>query len=261
MRLIKVSAGVCLSLVLAISVLAQTSPVQRDPQAIAILTQCLNAAGGIQAVSAIQDVTATGTITFDAMDQSPQGSAKIKLLGLHRFRLDASLPDGMHSYIVGKDEAFHKNPDGSTSPMPPQNRVKPASATFPLFQVLAAVQDGSFNVTYSGLVTHNGQQAHDILVQQTFGSNDLLGARSKITRAHIYIDPTALTVQAIDDQAYRRDGEPGETPHEMQFSNYQEVNGILAPFSVIELLGGQKLSTIQMKQLSFNSGLAETDFQ
>ena len=262
MRFVRTYAAVFLSFALTISVLAQqTAPsVQRDPQAIAILNQCLAAAGGIQAISAIQDVTATGTITYDGLDQ--QGSATIKVLGLHRFRLDASLPDGSHSYVVGKDAAFHKNPDGSTSPMPPQNAIKPASVTFPLFQVLAAVQDISFSVTDGGVVTHNGQQVHDIVVQQTFSADkDRLGGLSKVTKAHIYIDPNALSVQAIEDQAFRRDGEPGEAPHEMQFSDYQTVNGILAPFSVVEFVAGQKLSTTQIKQISFNTGLAEADFQ
>lgn len=206
-------------------------------------------------------MTATGTITYNGIDQSPQGSATIKLLGLHRFRLDASPPDGLHSYIVGKDAAFHKNPDGSTSPMPSQNAMKLASVTFPLFHVFAAVQDSSFNVTYGGLVTHNGQQVHDISVQRTFVGSDPLGARSKVTQAHIYIDPATLTVQAIEDKAYRRDGDPGEASHEIQFADYQAVNGILAPFSVVEFLAGQKLATIRLTQINFNVGLVEADFQ
>lgn len=241
-----------LSLTSSLAAQQTATTVQRDPQAVAILSQCLNAAGGIQAISAIQDVTATGTITYNGTDQSPQGSATIKLLGLHRFRLDASLPDGLHSFIVGKDATLQRLPNGSTPPMPGQNAIKPASATFPLFHVLAAVQDALFNVTYGGLVTHNGQQAHDIVVQQGL---------TEVTKAHIYVDPTALTVQAIGDRAYGSDGESRETSHEMQFLGYQTVNGIAVPFTVIEVLGGQKLSTIQINQVSFNTGLAEKDFQ
>jgi hypothetical protein len=37
---------------------------QRDPQALAILTQAVNAAGGIAGLSTIQDFTATGQITY-----------------------------------------------------------------------------------------------------------------------------------------------------------------------------------------------------
>lgn len=240
----------------------QPTTVQRDPQAMAILTQCLNAGGGMQAISAIQDVTATGTITYSGMDQSPQGSVTIKSLGLNRFRLDASLPDGLHSYVVGKDKTFHKNPDGSMSPMPPLNVVKPASVPFPLFHVLAAVQDSSYFITYGGLVTRNGQQLHDILVQKTFSRNeDPSGRLTDVVKANLYIDPTSLTVLCIEDRAYRTDGEPGDVSHEIQFGNYQIIDGISAPLAAIEFLGGQKLSTIQLTQISFNSGLAESDFQ
>lgn len=251
-----------LSLTSPLAAQQSATTAHRDPQAVAILYQCLAAAGGIQAISTIQDVTATGTITYNGMDQSPQGHATIKLLGLHRFRLDTLLPDGQHSYVVSKDQTFHKNPDGSTSHMPPQNAIKPASVTFPLFHVLAAVQDTSFNVMYGGLVTHNGQQAHDILLQKfSSTSDDVEGALSKVTKAHLYIDPTSLNVQAIADRAYGRDGESRETTHEMQFLGYQAVNGIAVPFTVIEVLGGQKLSTIQINQISLNAGLAEKDFQ
>lgn len=252
------------SLLAVFPTLAQqaSTPVQRDPQAIAILTQSLNAAGGILAVSAIQDVTATGTITYNAEDQSPQGSATIKLLGLHRFRLDASLPDGVHSCVVGKENTFHKDPDGSVSAMAPQNIIKPTSLPFPFFHVLAAVQDASYSITYGGLVTRNGQQVHDILAQKTFSrKEDPSGRLTNVAKANLYIDPTALTVLGIEDRAYRRDGEPGDVSHEIQFGNYQIINGISVPLTVIEFLGGQKLSTIQLTQITFNTGLAESDFQ
>ena len=37
----------------------------KDPQAVALLTQFLNAAGGLSAISSIQDFTGTGTITYN----------------------------------------------------------------------------------------------------------------------------------------------------------------------------------------------------
>ena len=61
MRLARASSVVILSFVLVLSAYAQGP--KQDSQAIAILTQCLNAVGGSAAVSGVQDFTAAGTIT------------------------------------------------------------------------------------------------------------------------------------------------------------------------------------------------------
>jgi hypothetical protein len=240
----------------------QTSAtVQRDPQAIAILTQALNAAGGVSAIAAVQDFTAAGNVTYSWAEPTP-GTVTIRGRGLHEFRVDATLPDGMHSWIINSSEASQKNPDGSTSALPSQDTIKPANATFPLLELLTAVQDTSIDVTYEGLVTHDGQQLQAIAVQKFYSiGNDPAGTLGEITKAHIFIDPNTLTVQSIVDKAFRKDGGPGTFSHEMQFSNYQNVNGLLVPFSITESVAGQQTTTFQLSQIAFNTGLTDADFQ
>jgi hypothetical protein len=234
-------------------------PVQRDQEALAILGQVLNAGGGQATLGAIQDFTATGNVTYswDAV----QGSATLKGRGLHEFRLDATLADGLHSWIVNGNAAFQKNPDGSTSLLPSQNMIKLGPMTFPLVEVLSVIQDATFSVTYGGLVTRNGQQLHDITVQKTFPVGaDPAGLLSKITKGDIFIDPNALTVQTIEDAAYRKDGGPGQFLHDFQYSKYQTTNGVLVPFSIAESIAGQQIMTIQLVQITFNNGLTDNDF-
>jgi hypothetical protein len=237
------------------------APVSKDTQAVSVLTQALNAAGGLSAIGAIQDFTATGNITY-YWDQPVQGTVTVRGRGLHEFRLDATLADGVHSWFVNSSTSFQENPDGSTLPLPSQNIVKPANLTFPLLHLVMAIQDAAVTVSYGGLVTHDGQQVHDILIQRTFPqSSDPLGALGRITKAHIFIDPNALTIQSILDTAYRRDLGPGEFSHEMQFSNYQAVNGVFVPMSVTEFISNQQTETIQLTQINFNTGLADSDFE
>jgi hypothetical protein len=243
---------------------ASTAPqasAQRDPQAVSILTQALAASGGQSVVAGIQDFTASGNITYN-WDSVAQGTVTVKGRGLHEFRIDATLSDGLHSSVTNLTASFQKNPDGSISPLPSQNLVKPAIATCPLFQVLAALQDTSINLTYGGLVSHNGQQVYDVLEQKSFSATgDPGSALSSISKAHIFIDPNALTVVSILDTAYRRDGEAGGFPHETQFSAYQSINGILVPFSVIDLIAGQQTMSIQLTQVTFNTGLTDSVFE
>jgi|SRR5215469_3792680 len=240
----------------------QTSaPVQRDQQALTILSQVLNAAGGQSAVGAIQDFKATGNVTYN-WGGNAQGSTTVKGRGLHQFRVDTTLPDGLHSWIVNGGTTFQRNPDGSTSPLPSQNTVKPAPITFPLLQLLAVIQDTTISVIYNGLVMHNGQQVHDVLVQKKLSSSvDPVGAFAQVTKADVFIDPNALTIQAIADVAYPRDSVAGQCAHEIQFSGYQSVNGVLVPFSVTELIAGQQTATIQLNQITFNNSLTDSDFE
>jgi len=44
------------------------------------------------------------------------------------------------------------------------------------------------------------------------------------------------------------------------YSDYRPVNGILAPFSIREEMGGQLVWKIDLDQISFNSGLQDANF-
>lgn len=241
---------------------AQQSPT-RDPQALNILTQCLQASGGTQAVGAITDFTATGDITYFWAEQNVSGSVQVRGRGLTQFRVDATLSDGVHSWIVSNGQAFQKNPNGSTSPLPSQNAVKSASATFPLPYLLSVLQDSTIiDITYGGTITHDGEQVYDIVVQKMLPQTvDPLNAIGSITKADFFIDTNSLLIDAVDDSAFRKDGGPGSVSHEIQFSNYKTTNGVSVPLSITEFVAGQKTTTIQLNQVSFNTGLSDTDFE
>ena len=205
--------------------------VQRDPQAVSIFSQAVTAAGGANALSAILDLTATGQVTFYWAGDAAQGNATLRCHGINQFRLDATLPDGVHSWIATVGAAVEKHPDGTITSMPFQNTLKPAGVTFPFIPLVAALGDPTTSITYVGLVTHNGQQAHDIRVQRNFqGNSDPYGAQSAVTRTDFFIDPNTFLILSVQDMAYRKDNEPGESPRELQFSGYQSATGIVCAF-------------------------------
>src|ERR1700722_2251304 len=72
--------------------------VQRDPQAITILTQALNAAGGTSAVVGVPHYTATANVTYYWAGEQVEGTAVLKGRGTGQFRVDATLPDGMRCW-------------------------------------------------------------------------------------------------------------------------------------------------------------------
>ncbi len=239
----------------------QAAAPQRDPQALAIIGQALNAAGGMSPLTSIQDFTGSGTIDYFWAGQDVQGSVTVKGRGLAQFRVDATLPEGAHSWTMNNGTALEKHPNGTVTPLPFPLTLRPANSTFPFFRLLAVLQDTSWSISSVGTVEHNGQQAYDIGLQKMYtDGSDPTGLKSRATKTDFIIDPNTFLVLSVQDKAYPKDRGPGDAPHEMQFSNYKSFNGILVPFSITELIGGQQTSTIQFSQFTFNSGLTDSDF-
>lgn len=234
----------------------------RDPQALTILTQCLQAGGGSQAIAAIQDFTASGSITYYWAGDEVQGTVTVKGRGLTEFRMDASVQSGSRSIVVSGSNGSVKDIDGSTRTLPADDLVYLASPTFPSTQVEAALQDTSANITFVGLVSHNGRQVDDVRVQKDYGNNvDPTGYRTKLATRDFFIDPASFQVLSSQDSAHPKDNLSHTCPHEMQFSNYQSTNGILVPNAITETVCGQTTASISLTQISFNTGLTDGDFQ
>jgi len=77
---------------------ATPTPAAKDPQAVSILNQALSVAGGIPAISAIADYTATGNMTYHS-SQDMQGTVTLRGLGVGQFRMDVNLQNGVRSEV------------------------------------------------------------------------------------------------------------------------------------------------------------------
>lgn len=234
----------------------------RDPQAITILTQCLQAAGGAPAIAAIQDFTGSGTITFNWANQNVSGSVTVKGRGRGQFRLDADLSNGTLSWAVNNGDGFYKELDGSTRHIFYPNAANFGSLTFPYVAIAASLSDHSTSISYVGVNLQNNQKTYDIKMQQNFSSDrDPTGILGKLTRRDFFIDTQTLQVLRISDMVHPGKIATVDIPHELQFSNYQAVHGVVVPFSISEITNGQHTYTIQLTQISFNGGLQDADFQ
>lgn len=253
------------ALVLIAPIQAQQSPPSttptRDPQALTILTQCLQAAGGTQAIAAIQDFTATGRITYNWANQPVQGSVTVRGRGTGQFRLDANLADGNLSWAVNNGIGLYKKLDGSTTHIFFPNAVNFGSLTFPYAYIAASLADPSTNISYIGIDTKNGKKTYDIRLQQTFSSErDPNGVLSKLTQRDFFIDTGTFQIVRTADMVHPEKVATIDIPHEMDFSDYRSVNGVMVPFSIGEMTVGQHTYTIQLDQVHFNTGLQDSDF-
>lgn len=234
--------------------------VHRDQQALTILAQAISAGGGQDLLGSIQDFTESGTATF-GFDKAMSIPITVKDRGLRQFRMDADLPEGRRSTVISAAGGSVKEANGQFRPISPQIADDLRSITLPYPTILAMIQDSSIDITYSGLVSHNGATVYDIRAAKTYTfRQDPTGLRGPSEARDFYIDPKTFLVSTISDRFHFGTPAGHGAPHEIIYSNYQTQNGIVAPFTIVETIRGVPGSTVQLTQVAFNTGLTDSDF-
>jgi hypothetical protein len=103
---------------------------------------------------------------------------------------------------------------------------------------------------------------HNIRIKRTYTSQqDPTGTRGAQEARDIYIDPNSLLVVAISDQLQIGGAGDNGVPHKILYSNYKSENGIAMPLSISETMRGETRVTIQQSNITFNTGLTDSDFE
>lgn len=256
-----------LSLVLALPVFAQqtttqtATTVQRDPQAIRILSQSLNAAGGSSQIAAVQDFTATGTITHFWAGEEVKGPATLRGRGADQIRLDSDLPSGPRSWAM-KNGAASLRAKGKDIAAPYQNGMDSGAMGQPLFIILAALRDPQISVSAVEQVKVNEREVLLIHTQRNLSTSEGHPDEflSRRTAKEVLIDASTYLPIAVRSKVYPPKGFNGEFLQEIQFADFRSVNGVLVPFSMTETISGQKTWTFHADSIVLNTGLSESDF-
>jgi hypothetical protein len=240
----------------------QITAVQRDLQALSILTQVVAASGGSVALSAVQDFTSSGTITYYWAGAEVNCAVTLRGKGGQEFRLDSNLPQGTKSWVVSDGQGSLQEPTGQKSSIPFSNSWNLANLSTPGLALLAALNDPSVSIILAGEPVIGGKQLYDVRIQKNFGSrDDPSGNLSKWSQRDYLIDPASLMVVAAQDTQSSNDSPRHTFRHQLAFSDYRVVNGASFPFSIIETIEGQQTWTIQLSSVTLNSGLTDSTFQ
>lgn len=256
MLLKRLAIPTCLAL-LAFPTPAQQAPttVTKDPQAVTVLNQVIGAAGGVTAISAIVDVIGTGNITY-SQPSTLQGTLTVRGRGMNQFRLDATLPAGVRSQAISQGQVSATAVDGTAVQINAQAPACPSCLVLPYLLMVPALNSPWFNLSYKGIVQLDGRSVHDISVQEVIpGLPDPSGVFAEYHTVDFFIDASTFQVSMFQDTV------PNHLLRQIRFSNYQTVNGILAPFSFTEQSGGLQTWSIQLTNITFNTGLQDSDFQ
>ena len=231
-------------------------PATKDPQAVSIVNQTLSAAGGTQAVKVIASYIGTGNVTQSgAGGATVQGTVTVRGEGLNKFRMDTTFPSGERSEVIDGKTTTKDEHDVVTklSIQPP---LSPARLIMPYLQLNAALTSINLNVIYKGVVEIGGRPTQDVQVQRIFP----VGSRLNPTftdsfNIDFFIDSSTFQIVMMQDVVQKF------LTRQIQYSDFQTVGGVLVPFSISESIRGQNIWLIQLGQISFNSGVQDSDFK
>jgi len=255
--------SIALVLLLPCSLLAQSATTPPAPTGAAALEQALSAAGGLKALLAIQDFTATGTITYYWGGNQVQAPAKLFGRAPDQFRLDSSLPQGTRSYAVSHGAGALKDTGGNVIPIPFHNTINVGVLSFPFFPILARLNDPGVAFTDLGMGPNpsGSGQLHLIQTQKQFAAKaDPAAVLSNLTTTVFYLDATTNLPVGISDSTHPVETATKNYPHWVYYGNYTSVGGVQVPMLIREAVGGQTVWELRLSSIQFNAGLTDANF-
>jgi hypothetical protein len=234
----------------------------QDPQALSTLNSCITTSGGLAAINAVQDFAAQSNITYYWANQNVQGTATLKALGTSNFRVDAVLQAGTRSWAVTGLTGALVNTDGTRTTIPSYNAVNVGIQSWRLPNIVAALGNTAANISYMGVVQSDAGQAIQVHYVLPDSSNPDPSLANLNTIDYFFDPNTFYLLETLDTTYSATNFNPSQgLQHEILFSNYQNVSGVMIPFSVSEKISGQTTWSVQLTSISFNVGLTVANFQ
>jgi hypothetical protein len=255
--------GVPLILLSAFISSAQNPP-QSDPQAVALATQSIAALSGGNTIS---DITITGNAIWTSGTDSENGTATGYGKSNTESRLDLALNGGNRSELRNSAGSYPQgawlNTGGQSTPSASQNCWTDAVWFFPALTSLTAVNtDPTLIFVYIGEETQNGQSIQHIQSYHYIASTvpNLTTSTEQMSTVDYFLDAQTLVPISITFNAHPDDSTTTNIGVEIDFSNYQIVNGILVPFHVTKIWQGNPLLDFTVTSVAVNSGLSDSLF-
>lgn len=235
---------------------AQQAP--QDPQALALINQGLALLNGGTALS---DVTLQATVTYTSGSDLETGTATLQALGNTNDIVVLNLTLGQQQEVrnsqAGVPAGAWVYPDNTVSLYAFQNCWTDAAWFSPgliLTSMPANPQVGLVNVgagTWNGLSV-NHVQSYQLLSAQSPSTTALIEG---LSLEDLYLDATSELPLAIDFNLHPDGDLTTNIALEVQFGNYQTVNGMSVPFHVQRFVNGSLFLDFTVTSVTVNSGL------
>jgi len=230
--------------------------VTRDPVALGLVNQALVLLNG---GTALTDVTVQATVNYYGDGSEETGTATLYAIGDSESLLVMNLSAGEQQEVRNGQAGAWVHADGSIFSEATHNCWVDATWFFPglVFTNLAVnTQNALVNL---GSGTWNGSSANDIQTYQAPTSQNATVTQviQSLSTETVWLDPKSGLPLAIDFNLHSDTNATISVPAEIQFSNYQTVNGMTIPYSVQKYVSGQLLLDVTVTSVTVNSGLSQ----
>jgi len=241
-------------LLIAFPLFAQQTP-PRDLQAVALLQQSARAMGG----SVPSDSVATGAVVLVEGSKTTNGAIRILTRGTDQSAEQIDALGGRRSLIYSQGQA--NEVEGTTVR---QFSLELATSSrwpdFPLVLIAAALNSPDSVFQYVGIETLGTAQAHHVRLWNTFSSNPKLRFLAEFTARDVWLDAVSGLPVKVSYHERTGGGAYSRVPVVVTYSDYRNVGGVLYPFSIEKSVNGTPWAKITITQVSFNTGLTDSDF-
>jgi hypothetical protein len=239
------------------SVLAQNPPAS-DQTA---LTLAAKAVAALTGGNSISDVTLNANVNSMLGDGSNTGTGIFEGKGFGESRVDLNLSSAARSDVRNTSSgvpggAWETN-GGTPTPFAQHNCWTDAAWFFPALTSLSQTANPNFVFSYVAREQHGGLDTQHIRVYQWFPHGAPSAALSTM---EFYLDATSFLPIAIGFQSHPDDNMGTNLPTEIDFANYQSVNGFQLPFHFQKIFGGSVILDVLVTSASFNTGLPDSLF-
>ncbi len=237
----------------------QTSTATKDPAALAALAQMV-AATGWNPLNLPADAVVTGSVTRSSDQVTSAVTLKIK--GLGEFREDVQNSAGVTTTVVNNGLAAQLLPDGTSRVLALQDAVSIWPVDVPIFSNLPlAASAQNFSVASLGTEMVSGALSNKIQISAQIQPVDpITDVTSRTASIIVWLDATTALPVQLQYTRLASDNPTASSLHIRQFSNYQQVSGMLVAFTQQEFMNGRLLYAFQFSAVNFNVGLTDADF-
>lgn len=235
----------------------------RDTQAVTLASQSLKAiTGGL----AVANATVQGNSTFIAGSDQESGNATLEASVGYQSRITLSLSGGQRTVVrkgsSGPPQGKSSGADGTWHAMALHNCWVDPTWFFPAISIQSALNDSQIAFTYVGADTKAGVAVQHIQISrlvpgQIASATQLI---QELSRTDIYFDASTYLPVAIDFNEHPDFAADINTPVEIQFSDWQTVNGVQMPSHIQKFRQGSLSLDLTGLTVSVNAAISPSDF-
>jgi hypothetical protein len=228
-------------------------PVQRDPQAVAVVERSIAALGGAEHIGQIADCT------VEVQVQASQGSTVSSGMSVYKFagaeyRADSTTAEGTRTLASGHGKPF-AIASGATKGIPPHVMRAMFSPAMAAVALLHDSNDANYSLLYKGTGTLGAEQVSIVEISSQATWIDAL-----VTPQTWYFDngsglPVRVEYWSPDFRNPRHHADSA-----VDLSEFRNISGAFFPFQYTTSMNGTPTKTVTVTSVQVNTGILSSAF-